>query len=238
MIERAKRVAARLAKKVLGASAPAAVAQHIAYFGAHEAVAQAKARGMSLEQFIEAEWGVSGSIQETIAQMRAAGTFDKCQTIVEIGPGTGNYLRATRANARPDRYQIYETALDWRTFLARTEAVEAPISDGENLSASADQSVDLVHAHGVFTTVRALVSYGYFREMTRVCAPQGAVIFDFYSIEKFDPVVWLDSPHRYPMFLSRAQIIAFFEASGFALSGEWMKPWRPASTTYLVFRRA
>ena len=47
-------------------------------------------------------------------------------TVVEIGPGTGRYLARVRELAKPRRHVVYETAEDWRVWLAAEYGVETP----------------------------------------------------------------------------------------------------------------
>jgi len=80
--------------------------------------------------------------------------------------------------AAPERYEIYETARDWRAWLAKQYPVVVHQADGHALSQTEDNSVDLVQAHGVFIYLPFLNSVEYFREIARVPRPGGLAAFD------------------------------------------------------------
>ncbi len=237
MKKQIKRVARGL-KRILGKSPVLASNNGVAYFQAQDALRDAKAHGQNLTEFIETQWGVVGAIDFTIEKMHDLGTLQTGGRVLELGPGTGNYLRPVKAAIQPQSYTIYETASDWRDYLCQSEGVAAPFANGLTLHETADESCDLVHAHGVFTTVPAIVSYSYLQEIVRVCAPRADVVFDLYPIESFKPEVWLDSPHTYAMFISKAQVREFLEERGLIFRAEFVKPWRPEPSTYLVFRKS
>ena len=210
----------------------------VAYFSAQQTLKEAHEAGLSLRDYIENKWGVPGAVEATIEKMDECGVFDNNPRIIELGPGTGNYLRAVKNRIKPANYEIYETAQDWREWLVETEKVVGHLADASSLAQSADKSADLIHAHGVFQAIPALASYSYFNEIFRVCDVGKYVVFDFCPIEEFEPQVWLQSPHRYPVFLSEKQVIAYFEAHGFALKTKFKKRWLPIDTTYFVFQKA
>ncbi len=209
----------------------------VAYFSARQTLKEAHDANQSLRDYIEHKWGVPGAVEATVEKMSECGALKDKARIIELGPGTGNYLRAVKSRVSPSTYEIYETAKDWREWLVATENVTGHLADASTLSQSAEKSADLIHAHGVFQAIPALASYSYFNDIARVCVPGGYVVFDFCPIEKFDPQVWLQSPHRYPTFLSQEQVVAYFQSLGFSLKAKFKKRWLPIDTTYFVFQK-
>jgi hypothetical protein len=104
------------------------------YVPAAEAVSAAKAAGLSVTEYVEQLWNQPGRSAAVMHKLAALGAVSaSTKSIVEIGPGTGRYIGATLKLQTPNRYQIYETALDWRTWLASEYPIEACNADGRTL---------------------------------------------------------------------------------------------------------
>ena len=207
-----------------------------------EVIRMAAERGVSVGDFIEAEWEQGGRAQRTVARMRELGAIpDSLGTVCEIGPGSGRYVQQILAIASPARYEIYEIERRRARWLARTWPVVVRPTDGERLSGTPDASVHLVHAHGVFASVKVVSCFASFKEFARITAPGGHVVFDVISEECMsdDEVdAWLQSPLRYVNFLSRPHLVRFFETHGFSLVEAFRAPLMVfGHSLYLVFRK-
>ncbi len=144
-----------------------------------ETLAGAQSKGLSVGDYIDETFGRAGVTKETIDHLVRSGVLHSgVRRVCEIGPGSGRYLALVTQTCSPDRYEIYETAVQWRDYLVRQYSVLAQPSDGSSLSATPDRSVDLVHAHKVFPGLPFLVAQRYFREMARVATIGGRVVFD------------------------------------------------------------
>jgi phospholipid N-methyltransferase len=188
--------------------------------------------------------GVPGSSQSTIDKMASLGVFSKpMQTIVEIGPGTGRYLEKTLKTARPQRYEIYETARSWAEYLVETHQVIHQRTDGYTLSKTADQSADMVHAHKVFCGVPFMVTCCYLHEIVRAVRVGGWAVFDVLTercLEGDAMQVWARSGIRngaYPAVMPRELTVNFFARHGFDLAGSFILPMNPGTTELLAFNR-
>lgn len=129
---------------------------------------------------------------------------------------------------------IYETAMDWREWLAREYDVEAPETDGETLAGV--ETAGLVHAHGVFIYTPFLVTARYLEEISRI-GPKW-VIFDFYSTSEFDDAAlerWFASEQRYPVVLDRSWVLS--RLPGWRLVDEWTTLYGHGESRYLTLRR-
>jgi len=188
--------------------------------------------------------GVPGSSQSTIDTMASLGVFSEpLHTIVEIGAGTGRYLEKTLMATRPARYEIYETAGKWATYLVEQYNVTLQRTDGYTLSETRDGCASLVQAHKVFSTVPFMVSCCYFQEIVRVVSPGGWAVFDAMTERCLDADalrIWAKSGIRngsYPAVIPRAVIVDLFVHSGFSLAASFMVPMPPGTTELFIFKR-
>ena len=200
---------------------------------------------LSVGDYVDAVMnGVPGSSQATIDLMASAGVFAQSGgTVVEIGPGTGRYLEKTVKAARPKRYEIYETAGPWRSYLVSQYKVVAQETDGYSLGPTPDASADLVHAHKVFSGVPFMVTCCYWHEMARVIRPGGWAVFDILTercLEGDALTAWAKSGIRngaYPAVVPRNLAVQFFASQGFEAKASHIVPMSPGSTELMLFRR-
>jgi hypothetical protein len=209
-----------------------------------ETVAAAKAASMSVGDFVDRRYNRAGVTSETIEGLREAGVLDgSVRRIAEIGPGSGRYLERTIAACRPDHYEIYETAVQWRDYLVSKYGVVAREADGVSLSETPSVSLDLVQAHKVFPGVPLLGTLRYLHEMVRVVAPTGRVVFDVVTeacmdSETAERFLTLGSGYQsYPSIMSRRCIMDFFERRSFSLATSFLVQMEPGRTEVFAFRR-
>jgi hypothetical protein len=221
---------------------PSDVATFIAFRRTMEA---ARAAGLSVGDYVDTVMNkVPGSSQNTIDKMTSVGVFSQpLEIIVEIGPGTGRYLEKTIMAARPSRYEIYETAGPWASYLVSEYKVALQPTDGYSLAGTANASVDLVHAHKVFSTVPFMVTTCYLQEMARVIRIGGWAAFDVVTERCLDAdtvQIWAKSGIRngsYPAVFPRSVVEDVFAGNGFELAGSFIVPMKPGTTELLVFKR-
>jgi SAM-dependent methyltransferase len=209
------------------------------YIPAAKTVAAAQAAGLSVCDYVEQLWGIGGSTASIIEKLCGLGAISPAtKTIVEIGPGTGRYIEHTIKHCRPTRYQIYEIDNAWSSWLGKNYPIEVCAADGRSLKSTASKSTDLIHAHGVFVYLPFLVSYRYFKEMTRVAAPGAFIVFDMYSERCLDAETvekWIESGHEFPCFLSTAYVRQVFERAGFRFVDSFLWAHGTGWSEYLVF---
>ena len=188
--------------------------------------------------------GIPGATHSTIQQMRALGVFaGPIRVVLEIGPGSGRYLEKTLLECSPERYEIYETAGPWADYLERTYRVVRRPTDGITLAATLDDSVDLVQAHKVFSGTDLLATLRYWREMARVAAPGGFVVFDIVTEGCLSPETidrWVASGLQtgsYPAAVPRQSACDFFRSRGFRLAGSFTVPIGPGTAEVLTFQK-
>lgn len=203
----------------------------------------ARKAGRPIGDYLEEIWNCVGQADRISRWMQEIGCYADCATIVEIGPGSGRFLRPTLERAGPLRYEIYETARLWAKWLTasnRPHVINQP-ADGWSLGATRSASCELVHAHGVFVYLNPLTCFEYFQEMIRVAAPGGHVVFDFFPSEDFDEravLAWLAGKDRFATVLPRRLVTAFFRRRGFDLIATCHRPVAAGRATYLAFRHA
>lgn len=212
------------------------------YRSDREVIRVAHRRGISVGDLIEEEWGAVGRSRRTIARMRELGAIpDPLGVVCEIGPGSGRYIERILEIATPRRYEIYEIERRRARWLARTYPIVVRPTDGERLAGTPDASVQLVHAHGVFASVKVISCFAYFEEFARITAPGGHVVFDVISEECLgdeEVDAWLNTPLRYVNFLSRPHLVRYFKRRGFALVEAFRFPLMVfGQSLYLVFRK-
>jgi len=213
------------------------------YLPAAKTLQAARQRGQSLCEYVESIWDQHGCTDRVIDEMRNAGSLTPCDRVCEIGPGTGRYLVPALQQTSPSRYEIYEIADDWATWLTRTYGpivVRQP-ADGRTLRHTPSHSCGLVHAHGVFVCLPFLQAFEYFEDMCRVSGSGGHVVFDFFSDDQFDAGTisrWLASPDRYPVILPRRTVLQFYNDRGFKLVNEFENKYGRSHSRYVVLRNS
>jgi len=209
------------------------------YVPAEATIAAARRHGLSVGDYLEAQWGETGKADRVLAQMRALRVFGgPLDVVCEIGTGSGRYLERVLELGRPARYESYETADDWASWLARQYPIVSQPADGSTLGGTPDASVSLVHAHGLFVYLPFVTSFAYFREIARVTATGGFAVFDIISEDCLGEGAvdgWLQAQARYLSFLSRAYVCDYFSRAGFSLRGDFQAPYGPGESCYLVF---
>lgn len=205
-------------------------------------IAQARRRGMSPGEYLEELFGRPGRARDIVGRMREKGALsERVRTVCEIGPGSGLYVEHVLRHAPVTRYEIYEIDRGRSAYLAAQLPVVAQPADGETMRATSSSAIDLVHAHGVFVTLDFLTSCSYFREIERVTAPGGHVVFDIMTEDCLDDRAvqsWLQTPLRYPALQSRDYVLQFFRKRGFTVIDEFETPLLVhGSSWYLILRR-
>lgn len=215
------------------------------YIPLGETVKSAQREGKSVGEYIDSTYGTPGSTQETIEQMAKLGVFNaKIERVCEIGAGSGRYLAMIIEKCSPSAYEVYETADEWARWLAENYPVTLQPTDGVSLSATASQSVDLVHAHKVLPGQPSMGIIRYYADMARVVRSGGKVVFDVVTEECLQEETlaeWLrqaSAYQHYPCLIPKQFTIDFFSTRGFTFDGSFLIPMKPGLTNYLVFTKA
>jgi SAM-dependent methyltransferase len=204
-------------------------------------IQEAGKRNLPVREYLAKLWDHAGREKEMAERLTEFGVFESpVKKVCEIGPGTGMGLRAVLQCCRPERYEIYETARDWRDWLVQEYGILACAADGARLASTLSDSVDLVHAHGVFVCTPFLTTIGYLAEMARVTKPGGFLVFDVLTENCFPLEAlqrWFDSPHRYPVFIGRQFAAEFLAGAGVDMKAAFLARHGEGQSEYLVFRK-
>jgi len=210
------------------------------FLPARKILAGARKAGLPLGAYMDVTYAKPGATPELVRVMlKLAGLPDTCETICEIGPGSGRFAEEIIATLHPSRYEIYETAKDWLPWLSKLPTAVIHKCDGRTLSHTPDGSVDLVHAQKLFVYSEFFATAGYLEEMARVVRPGGAVAFDIVTEECLDDqtVRELTRIASYYRPTPRSWVVEFMQRRGLELSGSHFTPMPPGRAELLVFRR-
>ncbi len=215
------------------------------YIPFQQTIAAAERSGLSVGDYIDAVINnIPGATQATIDGMKRLGVFaQQITNVVEIGPGSGRYLEKTLVVCSPKRYEVYETAGPWASYIKTKYNVVMQPTDGRTLGATSDNSVDLAHAHKVFSSIPSLSAFNYWTEMARVCRSGGHAVFDIMTencldLETFQK--WVNVRHEtgsYPAAMPRTIAVDYFVNCQFDLVGTFLIPMSPGRTEVFVFRK-
>jgi SAM-dependent methyltransferase len=210
------------------------------FIPARKTIAAAYKAGMPLGAYIDQRWVTPGATEDLVRAMLELAEFSaKVETVCEIGPGSGRFAEAVTAALHPNAYEIYETARDWIPRLRQLPNVVVRHCDGRSLSATADSSVDLVHAQKVFVYLDFHVVAGYLAEMARVVRRGGVVAFDVATEPCLDEETvrsWNTDGTIYLPF-PRAWAVEFMKRRNLSLLGSHITPMPPGTAELLVFRQ-
>ena len=210
------------------------------FLPAHKTIAAARAAGLSVSAYIDKIHVQPGATAAVVKEMLTiAGLSGKCETVCEIGAGSGRFAEEVIAALHPDRYEIYETARDWLPYLRKLPNAVLLDSDGHSLALTRDASVDLVHAQKVFVYLPFYAAAGYIAEMARVVRPGGTVVFDVVTEDCLDEVMignWIRSGSIFQP-LPREWLLSFLAERYLTLEGSFFTPLPPGKAEVLVFSK-
>jgi hypothetical protein len=212
----------------------------LGYISATETVKNARESGLSICDYVEKIWDNVGDTQKVIDNMKNYNVFQDTKTICEIGAGTGRYMEKVISVCKPERYESYETANDWADYLQKNYPIISCITNGKDLNETKDNSIDLLHAHGVFVYLPFLVSIQYFLEISRVVNKNGFVVFDVISEDCMNNEIvnkWIKSENTYPCFLSSEYVDNFFISNNFKKIGCFFNNYGEGKSKYLVYKK-
>lgn len=207
-----------------------------------QTLAEAQAAGLPVTDYVDSHYNVAGATQESVDRMAALGALHPgVKRVCELGPGSGRYLERVQKACRPEAYEVYETAPDWRDYVVRTFGVIGHDADGVSMKQTPDGSCDLVHAHKVFPGVPFLSACRYFLEMARVVRKGGHVVFDVVTEDCMEPATlssWLVGTadyQVYPNLLPKLYVRELMGRHGLELVGSFPVPMKPGATECFVF---
>lgn len=209
------------------------------FISARRTVAAARASGLSVGDYVDATFSEPGATARAVEAMLGMSGLSSAARVCEIGPGTGRYAEKVVAALHPDVYEIYETATDWLPHLRTLPHALVQPCDGHTLRATADDSVDLVHANKVFVYIPFPAVVGYLDEMVRVARPGGTIAFDVVTEPCLtDEVVhtWVREGSIFRP-VPRDWLIDYLKRRGAALSGSHLGRLVDSRSELFAFRK-
>ncbi len=214
---------------------------NLGYISAKDTVKSAQEEGLSVCDYVEKIWNQVGETRKVIDSMEKLGVFEKINpTVCEIGAGTGRYMEKVIERCNPKRYESYETASDWAKWLEKNYNVISLETDGHSLKKTKDNSIDIIHSHGVFVYLPFFDSLRYFKEIDRVTSANSYIVFDCITEDCLDTktlTIWLKSKYNYPQILPEKYIFDFFKNTKYKLIGNFFTPYGQGKSKYFVFKR-
>ncbi|HLO83264.1 MAG TPA: class I SAM-dependent methyltransferase [Chitinophagaceae bacterium] len=214
----------------------------LGYISAESVVLKANEKHLTVNQYLEELWGLDTHAAGIIKNFELEKYLQNGPlNIVEIGAGTGVYvdkLIKTLGRGNIGVYQVYETAADWVKYLGETYPIQLPESNGYQLKSTNADSVDLVHAHGVFVYTSFITSMSYLKEMIRVVKKGGIIAFDVFDQSSYtDEIIekWISTGHTYPNIIPEEIILDLFSKNGFRLLKTFHSAFEPGKSKYFVY---
>lgn len=148
-------------------------------------IAYAKSKGMTLDEL------KANHIQITIDR------FDKMikknfisprrvKAVCEIGAAWGAATRYMLNRYKPDTYHVYEIDTGWAQWLKDNLGVDSKQCDGESLSETEDESMDICVASSCLYFMPFVKQWNYLTEFARVLKPGGIAVFNVNLIEQIE----------------------------------------------------
>jgi SAM-dependent methyltransferase len=212
------------------------------YISPQETIKAAERSNQNVTDYVETLWNIQGQTSWIIQEFRRLGALkSSSERICEIGTGTGMYADTILRDHGGCYYESYEVHEGWAEWLSRTYKIVSHPATGDSLGWTPTNSIDLVHANGVFVYTPFLVTVKYICEMFRVTKPGGYAVFDIFSERCFEGELlkaWLKSEDRYPCIFPHEYVKQFFIANGFQLEGEFFsRKFGEGKSHYLVFQK-
>lgn len=107
----------------------------------------------------------------------------RVKAVCEIGAAWGAATRYMLNRYKPDDYHVYEIDTGWAQWLKDNLGVDSKQCDGESLSETADESMDICVASSCLYFMPFVKQWNYLTEFARVLKPGGIAVFNVNLIE-------------------------------------------------------
>ncbi len=215
----------------------------LGYLSAENVIRKSEEQKITVNQYLENLWGLDSHAEKIISRLELNHHLKNTPfNILEIGAGTGIYAdKVIKVLGKENiaLHQIYETALDWVGYLKEHYAVDIVQANGYNLNGTENNSMDLVHAHGVFVYTSFITTMSYLKEICRVTKKDGLVLFDVFDETCFDDEIinnWISRSETYPCITPEAFIMETFSSYGFSLLNSFHENFSPGRARYFLFK--
>ena len=220
-----------------------------AYFESKHIIKNAKAAGLSVGEFLEMSnvGKVGVRKDEIILKLKDASVLTPCNSIVEIGAGTGMYLEKFIEICKPDKYEVYETSVGWVKYLREKYSSVIPFfilhkADGFSLNTTQSKSADIIAAHGVFVYLPVVITVSYLQEAARVCKVGGYIVFDcftdrIFTLSEIIRFREINPEYDFPVILKEEIINEFCTQYSLEILTRFDVNYHLSKSTYFILRK-
>ena len=214
--------------------------ENTAFFQGSQRLETAKKKDVHLHQMMEKMLKITDNLLSRI--IRDDDFQSSPKKILEIGGAWGATIKHLTERFHPIEYQNYEIDSAYAKWAEETFGAKPMPVDGETLSATEDQSMDLVIANNVLFFIPPIKVWNYLTEMGRVTANKGVIVFnaivpDLFKEEQLEYYLRKFFPRRAFSFTPQKFIELSFPKIEFELiRSEQIDPDRPF-LPYYFFRR-
>lgn len=211
------------------------------YLNAKQVINQSEKQNLSVCEYVEKLLKTEGQSKSVIDYLSKFNLFQESNySVVEIGAGSGCFTQKTLEfiSQKIKAYEIYETNSDWARYLAQAYPVTLRVADGQSLTETPDQTIDFIHAHGVFVYTPFLITLRYLHEIVRVGSSRAIVMADFYTEDCMTEDTlneWFSSKWLYPTIMPKGYLCDFFERHQFTLIDSFTRSNSVGFSRYFIF---
>ncbi len=219
------------------------------FIGAKETIRAAQEANLSICDYRENQENhplKKGRRNRIIERILSYNIIENNQTFLEIGAGTGMYVEKIIKTITPKTYHIYETANDWKDYLANRFQNNSQINflihqaSGVDLKQTNSNSCDIVFAHGVFVYLSSVQTFSYLKESVRVLKKGAYLIFDCYLDSSFNTNsirLWIDYKMYFPVVISEKLLNSFCRENDLTIISKFSEIHGATQVDYLIIRK-
>lgn len=205
----------------------------------------AQAAGVYIGDYAEAQWEEVGIAKRAVENLY----LDDLRTdsvILEVGPGTGRYVRYMLTFAPRGAAHLFELDPYWKNFLSQffstDNRVQLHSTDGWTYKDIPNNSVDIYCAHGVFVYTKPMQTYANLQEAVRVVKSGGIIVFDFFDLDESEQVMTFIETNAFPesqhwSLDSLSFLVHFMAQHQCQLEKTYQNKCHNYHSTYAVFRK-
>jgi len=210
------------------------------FFRGKSDIKNAKKQGVHLHKLIKSKLEITDDLLSKLILDSDFQTPPK--RVCEIGGAWGATIKHIKERFNPEEYQNYEIDGAYAKWAEENLGTKTMPVDGETLSGTKDNSMDLVIANNVLFMMPPIKTYSYLKEMARITAKGGIVIFnalvaDFCDGKRLDELLESYFPRRAFCLLPKKFIDLSFRKEEFKLVHKLDLNPNDTTLPYFVFQR-
>ena len=213
----------------------------VGYIDCNTTVQAAQDADLTICEFVERLWDQYGQTKLILNRAAKHIDFSEVNTVCEIGPGTGRYIKKTiERMGKVDNYTIYEIDKDWANWLETEYSISKREANGIDLQDEENTSIDFCQAHGVFVSLSMYNVLIYLKEMMRVTKSGGYLLFDYFDETSFSNNVGqiiIDNSIDYPSIIPSGIIRNFLLENNCEIITEFNNKYGKGESKYILAQK-